>query len=162
MQINSIKLHPKFPEKVWIVVEQPRDEPVRLAYDPVSQTFKPTKYLSLFYERGFCGVYGWIGGTGNPPQPHFDIMLVTDRNPRAGDILEGYICGVFVRQDGDYKFVAIDVELRDKVSTVDIFALDKVTYENLIAVYPRVSEGEGWHGTEFAQDYLRKNKATHE
>jgi inorganic pyrophosphatase len=162
MEINSIKLHPEFPEKAWIVVEQPRDEPIRLAYDPATQTFQPTAYKSLMYHRGFRGAYGWIGGSGIPPEPHFDVMLLTDRNPRPGDVLEGYICGVFFRRDGDYKFVALDVELRHTVSVPDLSALDEETYKNLTGIYPEIGEGEGWHGAVIAKGYLERNQASHD
>jgi len=113
MLIHTVGLHPEHPVKVWIVVEQPRDEPIRLAFDPASQTFIPTQYRSLMHVRGFRGVYGWIGGSGTPPLSHLDVMLLTHQNPRPGDILEGYICGIFFRRDGDHKLVALDVELRN-------------------------------------------------
>jgi inorganic pyrophosphatase len=162
MQINSIQLHPEFPQKVWIVVEQPRDEPIRLAYDPATQTFQPTAYRSLTHHRGFRGVYGWIGGSGTPPQPHFDVVLLTDQDPQPGDVLEGYICGVFFRRDGDFKFVALDASLRHTVSSPDLSALDEETYKNLTDLYPEVGEGEGWHGAATAHAFLRKNKASHD
>jgi len=38
----------------------------------VSGIFARTAYKSLFYDRGFSGVYGWIGGLGTPPEPHYD------------------------------------------------------------------------------------------
>lgn len=162
VQLESIQMHPQFPVKVWVIVEQPRDEPVRLAYDPATQTFQPTAHKSLTYHRGFCGVYGWIGGSGAPPGPHFDVLLLTDQNPRPGEVLEGYICGVFFRRDGDYKFVAMDAELRHTVSAPDLSALDEETYKNLTGLYPEIGEGEGWYGAAIAHEYLGKNKATHD
>lgn len=162
MQINSIKLHPEFPRKVWVVVEQPRDEPIRLAYDPATQRFDPTAYKSLTHHRGFRGVYGWIGGSGTPPQPHFDVLLLTDQKPQPGEILEGYICGVFLRRDDDFKFVALDVDLGHTVSLPDLSALDDETYKNLMDLYPEIGEGEGWFGAETALDYLKNNKASHD
>jgi inorganic pyrophosphatase len=160
--IETIQLHLEFPEKVWVIVEQPRDEPIRLAYDPATRTFQPTTYKSLMYHRGFRGAYGWIGGSGTPPGPHFDVMLLTDQNPRPGDVLEGYICGVFFRRDGDYKFVVLDVELRHTVSFPDLSALDEETYKNLTGIYPEIGEGEGWLGAAVAHEYLRKNQASHD
>jgi len=143
-------------------VEQPRDEPIRLAYDPESQTFKPTLYKSLIHHRGFQGCYGWIGGSGIPPQPHFDVLFLTDRGTAPGDVLEGYICGVFIRRDGDHKFVVLDAKLRHTVLSPDLSALDKSTCENLTSVYPEIGEGEGWFDAKFAQEYLRKNHASHD
>lgn len=162
MNINSIGLHPEFPEKVWVIVEQPRNEPYRFSYDPGSQTFTRTIYKSLVYDRGFSGVYGWIGGSGTPPAPHYDVMLVTQQNPRPGDVLLGFICGVFLRRDDDHKFVAIDTELRSTLAKVDLAALDEATYNELMRLYPEVREDEGWHGAEIAFSYLKNKKPIHD
>ena len=75
MSLESISLHRDFPELVWVIVEQPRDEPFRLEYDPVHNTFNQSQFKSLLYGRGFSGAYGWIGGLGTPPEPHCDVIL---------------------------------------------------------------------------------------
>jgi hypothetical protein len=159
--IRSVGLHPEFPKKVWVIVEQPRDEPYRLSYDPASNTFIRTTCKSLVHARGFSGIYGWIGGSGTPPEPHYDVMLLTKQNPHAGDILLGYICGVFFRRDGDHKFVAIDPELEHTMTTADLPALDRGTYNELMRLYPEVGEDEGWYGAEVAFSYLKNNQPTH-
>lgn len=74
MDFRSVTLHPEHPQKVWVIVEQPRDEPDRFGYDPVSQSFYRTPYKSLLFARGFSGVYGWIGGSGIPPDLHYDVI----------------------------------------------------------------------------------------
>jgi hypothetical protein len=160
--INSLALHPEFPRKVWVVVEQPRNEPYRLAYNPASGTFSKTVYKSLLHARGFSGAYGWIGGTGTPPKFHYDVMLLTEQNPKPGDILEGYICGVFFRRDQDHKFVAMDEVFRNKVGEADLGALDKAIYDELVGLYPEVGENEGWHGAEVACSYLANNTPIHD
>jgi inorganic pyrophosphatase len=160
--ILSVGLHPEFPQKVWVIVEQPRNEPFRFTFDPERKAFIRTTKKSLLYERGFSGVYGWIGGSGTPPQPHYDVMLLTKQNPHTGDILLGYICGVFFRRDDDHKFVAMDAELRRTVTTADLTALDKATYNELMRLYPDVCENEGWYGAEIAYSYLKNNKPTHD
>ena len=156
MDFNSIALHPEFPQKVWVIVEQPKNEPHRYTFDPVSQTFTPSSHKSLIYDRGFSGVYGWIGGTGAPPAPHHDVLLFTTQFPRVGEILVGHTCGVFLRGDKDHKFVAVDDEIGHDMKTADISALDKVFYEELLRLYPRIGEGEGWFGAEIAFSYLLK------
>jgi len=157
LDLNSISLHPAFPQKVWVIVEQPRNEPHRFSYDPASETFSHTSSKSLLYDRGFSGVYGWIGGSGIPPGPHHDVLLFTRQSPSVGSILVGHICGVFLRQDNDHKFVAIDDEIRDTMTTADLSSLDKVFYDELLRLYPRVDEGEGWYGAEVAFSYLLKS-----
>jgi inorganic pyrophosphatase len=150
----NFDLHPEFPHKVLVVVEQPRNEMYRFIYDPASETFSRSTIKSLIYIRGFSGIYGWIGGTGVPPGPHHDILLFTGQSPACGDILTGYICGVFLRRDNDHKFVAVDEEIRQSMATADISFLDKVLYDELLRLYPRVDEGEGWYGAEVAIAHL--------
>jgi len=150
MDLNSIALHHEFPQKVWVIVEQPKNEPHRFTYDPVNQTFSRSSHKSLIYDRGFSGVYGWIGGSGVPPEPHHDVLLFTTHFPAVGEVLLGYICGVFLRQDNDHKFVAVDNEIRSTMSTPDLSSLDKAFYEELLRLYPRIDEGEGWYGAETA------------
>ena len=156
MDINSIVLHPEFPQKVWMIVEQPRNEPYRWSYDPQRGTFSRLTSKSLFYDRGFTsGVYGWIGGSGIPPGPHHDILLLTRQFPSCGDILLGHICGVFLRQDNDHKFFAVDNEIKQDMKTADIASLDEAYYQELLRLYPIIGKGEGWYGAEVAFLHLR-------
>ena len=156
MDIHSITLHPEFPRVVWVVVEQPRGEPYRISYDPDSRTFiRSAITLSLSHKRGFdSGVYGWVGGSGLPPEPHHDVFLLTRQAPACGDVIPGYVCGVFLRRDNDHKFVAVDEELRRGMATADLMALDEVRYRDLLRQYPRIDAGEGWYGADVAASYL--------
>jgi hypothetical protein len=156
MNINAVGLHTDYPEKVWVIVEQPRNEPYRFSYDPISQTFYPTARKSLGYERGGgSSVYGWIGGTGIPPQPHHDVILVTRGSPPCGTVLLGYICGVFLRHDNDHKFIAADDEIRRTMAKMDLESLGETVFQELRRLYPRVGEGEGWFGADVAYTCLR-------
>lgn len=162
MYIKTVTLHPDFPAQIWVVVEQPRNEPYRFSYNPASDTFTRTTCKSLLYDRGFSGAYGWIGGLGAPPEPHYDVLFLTAQNPQPGDIVLGYICGVFYRRDGDHKFVALDTQLRSTVVQADLTALDKAIYDELMRLYPQVGEKEGWYGAEEAFSYLKQNKPAHD
>jgi len=158
--INSLGLHPAFPERVWAVIEQRKGEPQRVAYDPVSQLFHLTETRSLLHVRGFSGVYGWIGGTGIPPDPHFDVLMFTDLDPQPGAVLDGVICGVFFRGDGDHKFVAVDDRWVARMPRPDLSALPQDSYTELLRLYPRVDEtkGEGWFGADAAIEYLETHR----
>src|SRR4051794_2427164 len=107
IDFRVLSLHPGFPDQVWVVVEQPAHEPYRLAYDPGQGAFVRTGVRSLPHARGFSGAYGWIGGLGMPPGPHFDVLLVTRTAWEAGAVVPAYLCGVFYRHDGDHKLVAL-------------------------------------------------------
>jgi inorganic pyrophosphatase len=157
MDIRSVTLHPEFPQKAWVVIEQPRNEPYRMLYDPIKGTFSRRPHKSLFYERGFIsGDYGWIGGSGVPPAPHQDAFFLTRQPSFCGEIHLGHICGVFLRQDNDHKFVAVDDDIRRSMKTADLTSLDEVYYQDLLHIFPRVDEGEGWFGSEVAYSYLGK------
>ena len=156
LDFSSVTLHPEFPQKVWVIVEQPRNEPDRFSYDHLSKSFYRTAYKSLIHARGFSGVYGWIGGCGIPPSEHHDVLLFTNQSPSFGDLLMGHICGVFIRRDNDHKFVAVDDEIRNSMATADLSSLRKDLYDELLRLYPRVDEGEGWHGAEIAFSQLLK------
>ena len=103
-----------------------------------------------------------MGGLGSPPDPHFDVILFTRQFPRPGDILLSNLCGMFYRGDGDHKFVAIDNQLEHTVIRPDLSALDQTSYTELMALYPRIDEGEGWRGAEEAIEYLRSHKPSHD
>ena len=155
--LATVGLHPNFPEKVWLVVEQPKSEPCRLRYDRASGFFERTPHKSLLFERGFGGVYGWVGGLGTPPEPHRDVLLLTHQDPQPGDVLMGVVCGVFYRGDGDHKLVALGAERRAATARADFFALDGATQDELRRLYPDVRENEGWYGAEKARAYLRSS-----
>ncbi len=158
MKIGTLELHPGFPEKVWVVVEQPCTEVYRLAYDAAKNEFVRTEYKSLLYERGFRGAYGWIGGLGLPPGKHYDVFLLTKQKHQAGDILLGYICGIFFRHDGDHKLVALDEEWRSQIAQVDIAYGGEETRQELMNVYPHIGENEGWFGAQTALSYIEQLK----
>ena len=162
MDIRALPLHPNHPEQAWIVVEQPKGEPFRLKYNPQDGTFTRTDHLSLTYKRGFHGVYGWIGGTGLPPEPHFDVLLITQKSHCPGDVVNGFICGMFKHRSGDHKFVAVDDAIRAELSRVDLLALEKPVFEELLSLYPRLDQGEGWCCAETAISYLKNNQPTHD
>ena len=159
--IDSLTLHPEYPRKVWVVVEQPRNESHRLVYDPESGVFSKTTYKSILHTRGFRGIYGWIGGSGIPPESHYDVLLLTEQTPVPGEIIEGRVSGVFFRRDSDHKFVAMDEEYSRKIGKADIQELDGEEYEELLRLYPEVREGEGWFGAEVARRYLANNEPVH-
>jgi len=162
MEITALTLHPNHPEQAWIVVEQPRGEPYRLQINPQDGTFTRTEHLSLIYKRGFHGVYGWIGGTGCPPAPHFDVLLLTHQAPQPGEVIHGFICGMFKRRDGDHKFVAVDDQIRAEIPRADLNALKKPAFEDLLCLYPLIGQDEGWYSAEVARSYLNNNQPTHD
>ena len=162
MNLKSLGLHPDFPTTVWIVIEQPRHEPIRYSYNPATESFTRTTYKSLSFDRGFSGAYGWIAGTGMPPEPHFDVIVVTQRDLQPGDLLEASVCGMFRRRDNDHKFVAVDTAIAPNMKEPDLAALDLVTYSELMRLYPDIGDQEGWFGGQAARDFLKHNRPVHD
>lgn len=154
--------HPSFPDSVFVVVEQPRHEPKRIRFDPDSQAFVRTEELSLMQVRGFTGLYGWISGTGMPPGPHYDVMVVTDVDAKPGDVVEAAICGMFRRADGDHKFVAVTSEIGKGMATADLSALPAEHHAEVLRVYPHVGVGECWEDGAAARLHLATVLPTHD
>lgn len=145
-----------FPALLWAVVEQPPGARYRFDYSPEDGTFRETRSVSLFYDRGFSGAYGWVDGLGHPPDRHCDVILLTHQSPRPGDRMLAHTCGIFYRGDGDHKVVALDDALRATVARPDLDALGATTAAELRACYPRLDPGEGWWDAAEARAYLRR------
>ena len=133
-------------ETLHMIVEQTRDYPMRMEYDPQTGSFRETAYRALSLARGFTGPYGWIKESGTPPQPHWDCFLLSDGAFALGDEVEIEVIGVFMRGDGDHKYIAAE-----KNSGInDLCQITDTQREQLHRLYPRIGEGEGWFGKERA------------
>lgn len=133
-----------------MIVEQTRNHPMRMEYDPRTEAFHETEYRSLASARGFTRPYGWIKESGTPPQPHWDCILLSDRDFSLGDEVEIRVIGVFQRADGDHKYIAVEYSR-------EISDLSEITEEErgqLHQFYPKIREGEGWFGRERAEKLL--------
>lgn len=110
------------------------------------------KYNSLAYERQFLQPYGWLKESGTPPQPHWDVILLSDLDYDLGDEIAIKIIGVFLRNDGDHKLIA--VALNRNIEDYNDLTDDEKN--DLHRLYPRVDEGEGWFGKELAENVISK------
>jgi inorganic pyrophosphatase len=162
LSLRDLGRHPAYPRQVWVVIEQPRGAPFRYQFDPDTDTFQQTGFKSLLYARGFSGAYGWIAGTGTPPGPHYDALLVTALDLRPGDVVPGHVCGLFVRADNDHKFVVLDEASRARLDQPDFSRLEAPAAAELRGLYPQVSAGEGWFGSALAYEYLLQRPPTHD
>lgn len=129
-----------------MVVEQTYKYPMRMVYNPETKEFLQSEYKSLLYERNFTKPYGWIKESGTPPLPHWDCILMTDKEFELGDEIEIKVIGVFKRSDFDHKYVV--AEISREIS--DISELSESEKAELGRLYPRVREGEGWFGRDEA------------
>lgn len=138
---------------VTIIVEQPAGEKFRMKYIPEQKIFVATEYISLSYDRGFKGIYGWVDGYGQPPDPHQDVFLITNNAYGLGQAVEGKIIGCFLRNDGDNKLVCIEPDRPEE----DMGQLPEAEIRMLKAQYPRIDENEGWYGRKRAIALLGKS-----
>jgi len=67
----------------------------------------------------------------------------------------------FLRQNFDHRFVAVDDEIRQGMTSADLAFLDTAHYNELQKLYPRVDKGEGWYCAEVAYSHL-PGKPLHE
>lgn len=131
---------------MYMIVEQTSAYPMRMLYQPETGEFLPSEYGSLFHARGFPYPYGWIEGSGTPPEPHLDCLLLSDGDFSLGERVAIKVVGVFRRADGDHKYLA--VEKAREVS--DYAELTDAEKDALHRLYPRVGAGEGWFGRDEA------------
>lgn len=118
-----------------------------MKYIPKTDSFVEKECDSLSYIRGVRQPYGWIKESGTPPCDHLDVIVMTDKKYELGDEDKIKIIGVFCRNDGDNKLVAV-LEDRD----IDDFSqLADSEKEDLHRLYPREDKGEGWFGRERAE-----------
>lgn len=133
-----------------IIIEQTKEYPNRMEFDPINNNFRESKYKSLFYARNFPYPYGWIKESGTPPGPHLDIILLSTKEYNLGDELGVKIIGCFLRNDGDNKLIGI---LPERIET-DINELSEEEKFYLYKLYPRVDDGEGWFGEVEAKEVI--------
>lgn len=137
-----------------MIIEQTYKYPKRMLYDSKTRTFCESEYKSLQYERGFTKPYGWIKESGTPPQPHWDCILMSDKDVKLGDELEVKVIGVFKRNDFDHKYIVVDSD-----RMIDNFSqLSDEEKGELERLYPRTREGEGWFGKEEAEYCMENHK----
>ena len=130
-----------------MIVEQTYKYPMRMEYNQETGKFTKREHKSLAYERNFTKPYGWIKESGTPPLPHWDCILMTEKEYELGDEVEIKIIGVFQRSDFDHKYVVVEANREIE----DIAELMETEVEELHRLYPRVREGEGWFGKEVAE-----------
>jgi hypothetical protein len=130
----------------YIVIEQTKDYAKRIAYDPNTNTFSETGQDCIFLHRGFTHPYGWLKNAGAPPAAHLDVFLLSQGHCSLGDELPIKIVGVFKRNDGDHKLIAVSPERGE----TDFSQLPECEKNDLYNLYPRVDDGEGWFGREAA------------
>ena len=92
-----------------MIVEQTYKYPMRMVYNPKTKEFLESEYKSLLYDRDFTKPYGWIKESGTPPLPHWDCMLMTDKEWELGEEVEVKVIGVFKRNDFDHKYVVVEI-----------------------------------------------------
>lgn len=131
-----------------MIVEQTYRYPMRMKYDPETKSFSPRNAGSLFYARHFTKPYGWIKESGTPPEPHWDCILMSDRDYELGDEVEIKLIGVFKRNDGDHKMIVVEAER----AVDDYVELPDAEQDELHRLYPKVRDGEGWFGRQEAED----------
>ena len=130
-----------------MIVEQTREYPMRMEYDGETGIFHESEYRSLAAVRGFTMPYGWIKESGTPPQPHWDCILLSDRDFALGDEVEIEVVGLLERTDGDHKYIAVE----HSRSISDLSEITEEERAELMKLYPKVREGEGWRGAERAK-----------
>ena len=138
-----------------MIIEQTKEYPMRMIYQPDTGGFIAGERESLAHARNFTKPYGWIKESGTPPEPHCDCILMTNKDYELGDVVEVKVIGVFKRADFDHKYIGVNIG-----SDIDEYAdLSPDEKTELCRLYPRIGEGEGWFGKEEAYLCMRNHKS---
>lgn len=81
--------------------------------------------------------YGWLIGYGTPPDKHLDIILLSDNDYELGAVVSVRIIGVFIRNDGDNKLLAV-LQAHEEA---DYWELPGNEKETLRKIYPGKYKG---------------------
>lgn len=135
------------------VIEQTYAYAKRMKYIAETNSFIEKKCDSLSYIRNVKQPYGWIKESGTPPNPHLDVIIMTDNIYELGDEIAVKVIGVFQRADGDNKLIAC---LSDR-EIDDFWQLSESEKEDLHRLYPNVRDGEGWFGKEIAEEIITEH-----
>lgn len=135
-----------------VKIEQTCRYPNRMKYIARTDSFVEKNVKSLFHERKIQQPYGWIKESGMPPYDHLDVIVMTDKEYRIGEEDLVRIIGVFRRNDGDHKLVAVPVDRNIQ----DFSELLETEKEDMHRLYPRADAGEGWFGRESAEEIVRE------
>ena len=135
-----------------IIIEQTKNYPKRMQYDPTTDAFSETEWNNLLHTRGVSFPYGWLKESGAPPNKHLDVILISREHCELGDEFPIRIIGVFKRSDNDHKLVAVNTNRKE----TDINELPEDESSELYKLYPRIdaNAGEGWFGAEIANDII--------
>lgn len=152
--LRSFHRHKRSPALEFVVVEQPRGERARIEFDRATGFFLPSQYIALTFTSRFPGIYGWIAGTGMPPELHFDCLVFTETAAAPGEIVECRICGVYLRRDGDHKFVGLGQDVLSSLPAPDLVCLPDDLRQALERFYPDAYAGEGWRARAEALELL--------
>jgi len=132
-------------------IEQTFAYPKRMKYIAKTDSFIEKDCDSLSYIRNVRQPSGWIMESGTPPCEHLDVIVMTDKEYELGDEEKVRIVGVFCRNDGDHKLVAVPVN-RD---VEDFSKLTDVEKEDMHRFYPFEDVGEGWFGRDKAEEIVK-------
>lgn len=119
--------HPGLPGLMWVVVQQPKAEPYRVAFDPQARAFHLTGEACHLHDHGFGGVYGWVGGLGEPPGEHLGAYVLTCADPRPGEVLEVSVHGMLRPAGGAPALLGIDAQHTPAHGAVDLGELPRST-----------------------------------
>ena len=131
-------------------IEQTKEYQKRMKYIREKDSFVEKDCDSLSYVRNVPEPYGWITESGTPPERHLDVIIMSDKAYALGDTENVRIIGVFRRNDGDHKLVAVPIER----NIVDFFELTEAEKADMHRLYPKEDPGEGWFGVDKAKETI--------
>jgi len=162
----KIPPHEDSPDKVWAVIEIPKDTNVKYEYEPKFDLFKYDR--SLLSAMVYPASYGFIPNTLAEDSDALDILVYNAMPIQTGTLVECRVLGVLdMTDDGlqDYKILAIPlthIKNYKKLSDIDpaFLGVCKNFFKHYKDLIKKRVEVRDWHGADSAkkvilESYLR-------
>jgi inorganic pyrophosphatase len=156
----KIPAHKDSPNKVWAIVEIPKDTNVKYEYDPEFDLFRYDR--SLLSAMVYPASYGFIPNTLAEDSDALDILIYNAMPIQTGTIVECRVLGVLDMIDDsfrDYKILGVPVShIRDyrDLSAIDPAFLS--VCKNFFSHYKDLINKEvdvlSWHGAGKAKEII--------
>ena len=159
----KIPAHEESPNKIWSVIEIPKDTNVKYEYEPKFDLFKYDR--SLLSAMVYPASYGFIPNTLCEDKDALDVLVYNAMPIQTGTIVECRVLGVLdMIDDGyrDYKILAVPVShIKNYKSLDDIDPAFLNICKNFFSHYKDLINKKvvvhDWHGIEEAKKVISES-----
>jgi len=163
LNLYNISKHPKSPQRVYGVIEIPKDTNVKYEYRPDLEAFIYDR--SLISAMVYPANYGFIPSTKAEDGDALDLLVYNNMPIQRGTIVECRVIGVLDMEDDgekDYKILGTPIShIREYRGLSDIDPQFLKICQNFFSHYKdlnnKIVEVKDWHDADFARKIVNQN-----